>query len=258
MIRLTHPSWFRVMSTACSAGVLVACGCAKNGASAPGGATPPAHAGSESSATGRGATEGATARVDAMGGEHPQIAWMISVMEVDRPVVVAPDGSIMVAADPARAAAASRTFAPGGERKVFASVNRVPGHRLVSAPSIVSTPGATAEISIGTLDESRSSTGDFSSRVLGIVNGESLVVDVECLRGIGAGKSVWSQLRGVSVPKGGGLVLVGPLGTNAASVDPKTKAMAWVPQWGVVVIRPSILRSVDDHPAQTSSGMAGE
>ncbi len=211
---------------------------------AAGGSSGGAPRGSSSDAPGG----GGGARFDPLGGEYPQLSWMINVIEVDGPVGLARGGEVIPVDDPSRARPESIVFTREQERRVFDSVQGVRGYRLVSAPFVMSRPGQRAEIGVGSRDKAGQSTGSFATAVKGALDGESVKADIECLHGAGPTAARWQRADGAVIPGGGGVVITGP-------IEGRTSA-GGRPIWGVVVVRPAILRSVDDYPFQTSTSFS--
>jgi len=187
---------------------------------------------------------------DPLGGAYPQISWMINIAEVEGPIGLARGGEIVPLDDPTRARAESMVFGERHERVVFDSLRSAPGYRLLSAPFVMSRPEQSAEIGIDSSDKAGLSTGNVSTKVKGVIAGTTIHADIECVRGAGAGSQPWQRVDGSPIPEGGGIVIIGPIaGGRSASARPV---------WGVVVVRPGILRSVDDYPFQRSESLSNE
>lgn len=240
-------------------GVMVACasqepagdgastGSASTHAPAGAGAGAGTGAGGEAGGGSDAAGAGGSGRFDPLHGDYPQLSWMINVTEVEGPIGLARSGEVIRIDDPARARAESMVFTAGQERRLFESLQSSRGYRLVSAPFVLSRPGQRAEIAVGSRDKAGQSTGSVSTIVMGSLDGDSVHADVECRRS-GDGAAAWQRVDRAIIPGSGGVVLAAPIKGRTAP--------GGGPVWGVVVVRPAIVRSTDDYPFQTSTSVA--
>jgi beta-lactamase regulating signal transducer with metallopeptidase domain len=178
---------------------------------------------------------------DPMGGDYPQISWMVNVFEMPTQPEVRPDGTVVVAAGPKANGLA--VFEAGRIDAIFDSVRAIPGARLVAVPALMTKPGAKASISSGDRDKAGSTIGERTIVLEGtLVDGGGVSTTSEVslhTEGFGASANIGRRV----IPAGGGMIYVGP-GPRAS--DP----------WTVVILRPTVLRSVDDYPFQTSGSIS--
>ncbi|MBL9150590.1 MAG: M56 family metallopeptidase [Phycisphaerae bacterium] len=176
------------------------------------------------------------AAFDPMGGDYPQISWMVNVFEMPTQPEVRPDGTVVVAAGPKSNGVA--VFEAGRIDAIFDSVRAIPGARLVAVPALMTKPGAKASISSSDRDKAGSTIGERTITLEGTPvdgGGVRTTSDVSLHAAeFGASANVGQRV----IPAGGGLVYVGP-GPRAS--DP----------WTVIVLRPTVLRGIEDYPFQT-------
>lgn len=209
-------------------------------------ASAPEAAGADAQASSRAQTvSSAPSTYDPLGGDYPHIMWMANLMEVDRPIAIDANGLVVTVNEASAAPPFARVLTQEQERGFFDSVQRVSGYELLSAPLVMSRPGAQTEISVGARDKPGASTQQMATRLKGRIAGEHVVADVACLRNERGALAAWQSIEGVSVAAGGGVVLAAPVGDAA----PDGRAQ----RWAVAFVRPTILRSLDDYPFQRSS-----
>lgn len=178
---------------------------------------------------------GAHQRFDPLGGEYPQIMWMVNVFEADGPLRIGADGVV-------------EHLGPGGERtatlassavKPFLdAAHQLPGYRTLAAPAVFSKPGKIATIAPGTPDKARASVGDRNIDLQASVYSTGEIEVTIGVREGDANATNFMRVDRARVAPGGAVALL----LQSPSSD----------TWSAVVVRPSILRSVDDFPFQTA------
>lgn len=184
---------------------------------------------------------------DPMAGEYPQIMWMANLMEVRGPVKIDERGELVIDTTGGKQSPTSRVLTGDEERRFFESARLVPGWRHVASPVVMSRPGTTAEIAIGSRDKPGHASNDVGMRVNGRVADRDTISNVAVIWSDGRGMTITQEHDGVTIPERAGLVMVGPIGEpNAAGQHER---------WSVALVRPTILRSIDDYPFQRASAL---
>ncbi len=176
---------------------------------------------------------------DPLGGAYPAIHWMINVYEVPRSAEIAPDGRLQNV-EGSRARGLGLVSA-GQVAAVFASISAFPGAVHVSAPSILSASGQSARIESGHIDKPGASIGSRMIAISGLITQKGLETELEVFNT--SPSSVTSCGTGEMIVAEGGAVLLLCPGPDDGDL------------MTLVVVRPSILRSIEDYPFQRASGM---
>lgn len=174
---------------------------------------------------------------DPLDGAYPAIHWMFNVYDVPLTAEIAPDGRLQIArGERARGLGlVSAAQVPA----VFDSISAFPGAVHVAAPSILSQPGQSARIESTFTDKPGATIG---SRMLAIsgqlaqhgVETELDITNAASGTGCGTGPLI--------VAEGGAVLLLCP---GPDQHHPMT----------LVVVRPIVLRSIEDYPFQRASSM---
>lgn len=213
------------LACACCAGFLAGAGCTTGASGSAGSGTAGATADAVVAAR---ATRAAPAkpaareRFDPMRGEYPVVQWMISEREADAPL---PPGDRpshrVIAAERVQATIEAMQALPGASRSVD--------------PCILTTPGQMARISMQSRDKAGQSVRGSDFSFVATIDGDAVVSDVT-ING--------HRPPPARVCEGGALVVC----------EPSTTAPG---RWSIVMLRPSVLRSVDDYPFQTAPAIGG-
>ncbi len=161
-------------------------------------------------------------RYDPMNGKYPVVQWMVNVWEADKPLGSQTGPSQTVVAEP--------QVVP-----TLDAARALPGSTLSSAPCVLANPGQDAGVKVRDRDKANQEVRTVDLSFNATLDGEAVVAKVT-----NNGRE-WPAVR---VMKGGAIVVCQP-----SSVSPG--------RWSVVMLRPSVLRSVEDYPFQTSTALEG-
>ncbi len=183
------------------------------------------------------ATQVPTERFDPVDGDYPQVLWMCNVYEVPAQVEVRADGTVAPATN-----AKARGCASVEQAQIegaFASLQSLPGARLLSVPAVLSKMNVESTVKQGDQDKAGKVLTSRSIMLMAseVKGGVSVSAEVTHVDG---SFSTSGRVSKNYIADDGALILATP---GARSDGP----------WTVVVVRPSVIRSVDEYPFQTSN-----
>jgi hypothetical protein len=179
---------------------------------------------------------------DPLQGTYPQIMWMCNVYEVPAGTEIGADGTVR----------ATTKVKPNGVGVVGASnvtramdsIRSLPNAKHLGVPVCFSPPMATARIEPGSEDKAGTSIGNRTVTMTGVLSGDSVRTSAEIATTSGAA-STSCNCGSRDVPKDGALLFL----CAGSSVNEP---------WTLLMVRPAILRSVDDFPFQRESSFSTE
>jgi hypothetical protein len=174
---------------------------------------------------------------DPLAGDYPQVMWMCNVYEVPAQVEVRTDGTVALTSNPKARGCA--TVERSQLEEVFASLQALPGARRISEPALLSKMDVESTVKQGDQDKAGNELTSRSITLLAGSTKRGLDVSVEVTH-VDGSFSTSGRVSKNYVGEGGALILATP---GARADGP----------WTVVVVRPSVIRSVDDYPFQTAS-----
>lgn len=215
------------LAAACVTGCLVGAGC-KSGddASGAGAANAPAAAPAAESVV-RAPARPANERYDPLQGDYPAVQWMVNLWEADAPL---PPGD-----RPSR-----RVIEASAVAKTMEAAQALPGSSLTAAPCIMTKPGQRASLTTQSRDKAGQSVGSTELSIRSALDGDIVEASDVTING--------HRFPASRIAKDGALVLCEPSAHGKG-------------RWTIALLRPTVLRSVNDYPFQTadapSAGGAG-
>lgn len=179
-------------------------------------------------------------RYDPLGGSYPQFLWMVNVFEADAPLQFGATGAIEQGE---RGGRRTMAYAPGAVDGVLARARDLPGYRHVAVPSLFTKPGQLGFIEPGTPDKAHASVGRLRIEVQASFQGNDLLELYASVRDGDEDASNGMRATRREIAVGGAFAMILPSPT--------------ADRVSVVVVRPSVLRSVEDYPFQTSVELPG-
>ncbi|MFO0829107.1 MAG: hypothetical protein U0572_13290 [Phycisphaerales bacterium] len=181
-------------------------------------------------------------RYDPLQGDYPQVLWMVNIFDVPAAVEVRGDGTVVATTNPKPKADA--TVGPERIDAVFSSIEAIPGAALSSSPAAIARFDTDAKIAMGSTDKAGARVDGCSIAVRGTDGASGVVATTDFESSAGA-LSTSRHLANRAIPRGGALVWAVP---GARPED----------AWKVIVLRPTVLRSVEDYPFQTATSLDGK
>jgi beta-lactamase regulating signal transducer with metallopeptidase domain len=182
------------------------------------------------------------AEVDPNGGVYPQVLCMMNLIEADGPLYFAKDGVIEQ----------GRNDGPGHRvqsgdltTKTFDWFQRLKGYRNIAAPALIVALGEQAAIEAASTDKAGMSIGEYQIGIRFVEVDGALRADItwNSRRDDGAFVEVY-RVTDVAVDPTGAILAISPTTHSNPSVG------------RILMLRPSLIRSVKDHPFQRASSFA--
>jgi len=193
------------------------------------GATPPQQ---------RGASSGSRPPAfDPLGGEYPQVLWMLNVYQVPGPVEI--DGTGRVTTTTKAKPGTFASIGASGIDAVFASLEAIDGRMQLAAPALIGKYGVEAVVRPESRDKAGQALPNRSITIRAAPAEAGIKATFEATVSAGA-FSVSTHVADRFIASGGAVVFSTP---GPSSTDP----------WTVIVARPTELRSARDYPFQTAT-----